>query len=171
MSTILSNLKVDAKPFFPSRTSNPKEAAMKQFCQWGFQAKDQKLVDKILAEWFTAGTLENILTQWENICPAKVQIEQVPLNILCYNVQGWGSRSLEVIEIIYKVEASICVFTEVGELWNTSAVPHFNIFHQHGTNKSGGVCVAVGKHLKESRIDFNVENTVIVDVNGFSETI
>ncbi|CAF4670023.1 unnamed protein product, partial [Rotaria magnacalcarata] len=93
------------------------------------------------------------------------------LNILCYNVQGWGSRCLEVIDIVYKVEASICVFTEVGELWNASRVPHFNIFHQHGTNKSGGVCVAIGKHLKGTRIEINVENTVIIDVNGLSETI
>jgi len=93
------------------------------------------------------------------------------LNILCYNVQGWGSRRLEVIDIVYKIDASICVFTEVGELWNTSRIPHFNIFHQHGTNKSGGVCLAIGKHLKGTKINFNVENTVIVDVNGLSETV
>ncbi|CAF5181392.1 unnamed protein product, partial [Rotaria magnacalcarata] len=67
--------------------------------------------------------------------------------------------------------ASICVFTEVGELWNTSQIPHFNIFHQHGTNKSGGVCIAIGKHLKGSRIDLNFENTIIVDVDGLSETV
>ena len=73
--------------------------------------------------------------------------------------------------MVYEVEASICVLTEVGELWNTSQIPHFNIFHQYGTNKSGGVCVAVGKHLKGSRINFNVENIVIVDVNGFSEAV
>ncbi|CAF2106824.1 unnamed protein product [Rotaria magnacalcarata] len=144
---------------------------MKQFCQWGFQEKDQKLVEKILVEWFTSGTLENILLQWENNSPKEIQIERTSLNILCYNVQGWGSRCLEVIDIAYKVEASICVFTEAGELWNTSRVPHFNIFHQHGTNKSGGVCVAIGKHLKGTRIEINVENTVIIDVNGLSETI
>ena len=69
------------------------------------------------------------------------------------------------------MEASICAFTEVGERWNTSRIPHFNISHQHGTNTSGGVCVAIGKHLKASRVDFNVENTVIVDVNGLLETI
>ncbi|CAF4559597.1 unnamed protein product, partial [Rotaria magnacalcarata] len=122
-------------------------------------------------EWFTSGTLENILLQWENNSTKEIQIERTPLNILCYNVQGWGSRCLEVIDIVYKVEASTCVFTEVGELWNISRVPHFNIFHQHGTNKSGGVCVAIGKHLKGTRIEINVENTVIIDVNGLSETI
>lgn len=136
-----------------------------------FPDKDQKLVNRVLTEWFTTSTLENILTQWENVTPKEKQKQQVPLNILCYNVQGWGARSLEVIEIVYKVEASICVFTEVGELWDTSKIPHFNSFHQQGTNKSGGVCVAIGKHLKGSRIDLNVKNTVIVDVSGFSETI
>lgn len=171
MSTIVSNLRVDAKPFFPSRITYPKEAAMNQFGQWGFQAKDQKIVGKVLEEWFTEGTLEKVLTQWESRSPIEVQKEQVPLNILCYNVQGWGSRSLEVIDMIYKVEASICVFTEVGELWNTSRIPHFNIFHQHGTNKSGGVIVAVGKHLKATQIDCHLENSVIVDINGLTESI
>ncbi|CAF3510010.1 unnamed protein product [Rotaria socialis] len=50
-------------------------------------------------------------------------------------------------------------------------MPHFNIFHQHGTNRSGGVCIAIRKHLKGSRIDLNIENTIIVDVNGLSETV
>ena len=144
---------------------------MKQFNQWGFQAGDQKLVDKVLTEWFSAGTVENILTKRQSLSPTEKQKVQTPLNIFCYNVQGWGSGSLEIIDIVYEVEASICVFTEVGELWNTSRVPHFNIFYQHGINKSGSVCVAIGKHLKASRVYFNVENTVIVDVNGLSETI
>jgi hypothetical protein len=120
MSTFFSNLRADAKCFFSSRTANLKERAMNQFCQWRFQVKDQKLVDGVLAEWFTAGTLGNILTQWKNVNLKEIQKEQVPLNILCYNVQGWGSRSLEAMTIAYKVEASICVFTEVGELWNTA---------------------------------------------------
>ncbi|CAF3324780.1 unnamed protein product [Rotaria socialis] len=144
---------------------------MNQLYQRGFHVNDQKVVDEVLSEWFTADTLDNILTQWENKTQKKVEIEQISLNILCYNVQGWGSRSLEVIDIVYKIEASICVFTEVGELWNTSQIPHFNIFHQHGTNKSGGVCIAIGKHLKGSRIDLNIENTIIVDVDGLSETV
>ncbi len=56
----------------------------------------------------------------------------VPLRIICYNVQGWGTRALEVIELVYKVEASICIFTEVGELWYTNKLPHFNLFYQKG---------------------------------------
>ncbi|CAF3436627.1 unnamed protein product [Rotaria socialis] len=61
--------------------------------------------------------------------------------------------------------------SKIDDLWNTSRVPLFNIFHQHGTNNSEGVCVAIGKHLKGTRIEVNVENAVIIDVNGFSETI
>ena len=171
MSSVSLKLKIDAKPFFPSQMISLKDTAMNQFLQWGFQTKDHKLVDEILLEWFTAGTLENILTQWESIAPKEVEKEEIPLIILCYNVQGWGSRSLEVIDIVYKTDASICVFTEVGELWNSSRIPHFNIFHEYGTNKSGEVCVAIGKHLRGSRIKCSIKNTVIVDVNGLSEPI
>jgi hypothetical protein len=148
-----------------------KETMMNQFNQWGFQAKEEKVVDETLTEWFTAGTLENILSKWENITQKETGKEYAPLNILRYNVQGWGSRSLEVTDMVYKVEAAICIMTEVGELWNTSKIPHYNIFHQHGTNKNGGVCVAIGKHLKGSRVELNVENTVIVDVFGLSEVM
>ncbi|CAM4803758.1 unnamed protein product [Rotaria magnacalcarata] len=171
MSTSFSNLRAEAKPFFPSSTINFKEIALSQIRQWGFKTRDQLLVDEILLEWLTAGTLEKALKQWENITSDAVEKEQIPLNTLSYNVQGWGSRSLEVTDIVFKIEASVCVFTEVGELWNTSRIPHFNIFHQEGTNKSGGVIIAIGKHLKGTRVNFNVENTVIVDVIGLSETI
>ena len=144
MSTTFSKFRLEAKPFSPSLTANPKESAMNQLCQWGFQDKDQKIVDRILTEWFAAGTLENILTQWENIPRKEIESDQIPLNILCYNVQGWGSRNLEVIDTVYKLEAAVCVLTEVDDLWSHYKIPHFNTFHQHGTNKSGGVCVARG---------------------------
>ena len=86
-------------------------------------------------------------------------------------MQEWGSRSLEAVDIVYKTAASICVFTEIGELWNTSRIHYFNIFHEHGTNKRGGVCVAIGKHLRRSRIKCNIKNIVIVGVNVLSEPI
>ena len=171
MSIFASQLRVDAKPFFPTQKANLKEAAMNQFSQWGFQEKERRLVDKVLEEWYAAGTLENVLRRWERILPNEIRKETVALNILCYNVQGWGSRSLEVIDLIYKVEAGIGVLTEVGELWNTSRIPHFNIFHQQGTNKNGGVSVAIGKHLRATRIDCSLENTVIVDVDGLTESV
>ena len=63
MSAIFSKLRPEAKSFHPSLIANLKELAMNQLCQWGFQDKDQKVVDSILTEWFIAGTLENILTQ------------------------------------------------------------------------------------------------------------
>ena len=144
---------------------------MNQLCQWGFQEKDRKIVGRVLAEWFAGNTLESTLKQWESRCHKESQSEQIQLSILCYNVQGWGARCLEVVDMVYRVETSICVFTEVGELWNTSKVPHFNTFHQHGTNKSGGVCIAVGKHLKAGRIKCDIENTLVIDVSGLSESV
>ena len=61
------------------------------------------------------------------------------------------------------------MFTEVSKLWDNYMIPHFNIFHQHGTNKGGGACIVVEKHVKASRIDFSAENTVIADVYGLSK--
>ena len=69
MSTLPSKLKIDAKLFFSSQMICLKETAMNQFLQWGFLTKDHRLVDEILSEWFTTGTLEKILTQSENIAP------------------------------------------------------------------------------------------------------
>ena len=86
-------------------------------------------------------------------------------------MQGWGSRSSDVIDTVCKIDDSIYVFTEFGELWNPSRISHFNMLHEYGTNKSGGVCVAIGKHLQGLRIKFNVKNTVIVDLNVLSVPI
>lgn len=171
MSITASQLRIDAIPFFPTQKANPKETAMNQLKQWGFQEKEQRLIGKILDEWYAAGTLENVFGRWESASSLeKTHIQTVTLKILCYNVQGWGARSLEVTDLIYEQEAAIGVFTEVGELWNSSRIPHFNVFHQHGTNKNGGVNVAVGKHLRASRVDCVLENTVVVDVDGLSES-
>ncbi|CAF1497044.1 unnamed protein product, partial [Adineta steineri] len=97
--------------------------------------------------------------------------QQIPLHVLSYNVHGWGTRALEAIDLIFKTDSSICVFTEVGELWNSFTIPHFNIFYQKGTNDDGGVIVAIGKHLKATRININIENTIIIDIEGLSEQI
>ena len=98
-------------------------------------------------------------------------LEKVPLNIHCYNVEGWGTRHLEVADLVYKVDASISVLAEVGELWNKFFIPNFNTFHQQGTNKSGGVCVSVRKHLRATQVQIEVENTVIVDIFNLSDPI
>lgn len=170
MSITASQLRVDSKPFVPAQKAHPKEVAMNQFDQWGFGVKERKLVETVLGEWFAASTLENVFRQWGQ-SPVEISNQKVVLNILCYNIQGWGSRSLEVMDLIYRVEAVIGVLTEVGELWNTSRIPHFNIFHQHGTNKSGGVSVVIGKHLRATRIDCSLENTIIIDVDGLTESV
>ncbi|CAF4126332.1 unnamed protein product [Rotaria magnacalcarata] len=115
------------------------------------------------------------LSSSNNVCNHD---EQGPLSSSCSSsssttkkVRTFNDDIFSDEEIINKHKASICVFTEVGELWNTSQIPHFNIFHQHGTNKSGGVSIAIGKHLKGSRIDSNIENAIIVDVDDLSETV
>ncbi|CAF2147513.1 unnamed protein product, partial [Rotaria magnacalcarata] len=82
--------------------------------------------------------------------------------MLCYNVEGWDTRA---------VEASIYIFTELGELWNTCRLPHYNTFYQKCTNKNGGICIAVRKHLKATRIEVNIPNTVIIDITGLSEPV
>ncbi|CAF1503181.1 unnamed protein product [Adineta ricciae] len=91
--------------------------------------------------------------------------------MLAYNVQGWGSRALEATEMIFKTDSSICVVTEVGELCNKFSIPHFHTFYQKRTNAKDGVIVTVSKHLKATRIEINIENTVIVDNVGLSEQI
>ncbi|CAF4787403.1 unnamed protein product, partial [Rotaria sp. Silwood1] len=85
--------------------------------------------------------------------------------------KSWGTRHLEVVDLVYKVDASISVLTEVGELWNKFSIPNSNTFHQQGTNRSGGVCVSVGKHLRATQVQLEIENTVIVDVFNLSDPI
>ncbi len=76
-----------------------------------------------------------------------------------------------MIDLVYKVQASICIFTEVGKLWNACRSPDFNAFYQKGTNKNGGVRIEVGKHLKATRVDVNIPNTIIINVTGLSEPV
>lgn len=77
--------------------------------------------------------LNGVLGRWKRKT-APITCQQIPLNILTYNVQGCGTRALEPVELIFKTDSSICIFTEVGELWNSFTIPHFNIFYQKGTN-------------------------------------
>ncbi|CAF4909524.1 unnamed protein product [Rotaria sp. Silwood1] len=91
--------------------------------------------------------------------------------VIRYVPRGWGTRHLEVVDLVYKVDASISVLTEVGELWNKFSIPNFNTFHQLGTNRSGGVCVSVGKNLRATQVQTEIENTIIVDVFDLSDPI
>lgn len=152
---------------------NPLEQAQTQLRQWNFSTNDQKLVLKIMNEWYCDSSLNSVLSQWEknrNNIHTPNSINK-PVKILSYNVHGWGTRALEVIDLVYRTESSIGIFTEVGELWNTNKIPHFNTFYQEGTNHSGGVCIVVGKNVKVSRIEIDIPNTVIIDIIGISEQI
>ncbi|CAF2087535.1 unnamed protein product [Rotaria magnacalcarata] len=161
---------VELKTNVNAHFDNPVEQALHQLSQWNFSTNDQKLVCQVLNEWYSSKSLNSVLNQWENNSKTIHSRINVPLKLICYNVEGWGTRALEVIELVYKTETSICIFTEVGELWNTNKLPHFNIFYQKGTNHSGGVCIAVGKHLKASRIEIDIPNTVVIDITGLSES-
>jgi hypothetical protein len=88
--------------------------------------------------------------------------------IFTYNIQGWDTRAFEAMNLVFKTESSICVFTEVGELWNSFKIPHFISFYQKGTNRSEGVMVVIGKHLRATRIDLDLQNTVTVNVVSLS---
>ncbi|CAF4898960.1 unnamed protein product, partial [Rotaria magnacalcarata] len=55
---------------------------------------------QIMSSWVQ----DSVLTQWENNpCPLSNQF--IPLNVLTYNVQGWGTRALEVMDLIFKVDS------------------------------------------------------------------
>ncbi|CAF5173170.1 unnamed protein product, partial [Rotaria magnacalcarata] len=94
-----------------------------------------------------------------------------PFKICLYNVEGWKSRSLEVIGLIHSVESSVCVFTEVGEQGDKFKIPDYMTFYKAGFNRSGGVCICVGKNLKVSEVTNSISNTVVLDVYGLSEPI
>ncbi|CAF4697771.1 unnamed protein product, partial [Rotaria magnacalcarata] len=160
-----------ASKYNSTENANPRDEAMHQLEFWNFSPKDQKLVLSLLDEWYTGRTLNTVVEQWENVGTAPSKIQKEYIKILCYNVEGWGTRALEAIDLMYNIQASICIFTEVGELWNTCRSPHFNTFYQKGTNKNGGVCIAVGKHLKATRIEVNIPNTVVIDITGLSEPV
>ncbi|CAM4813635.1 unnamed protein product [Rotaria magnacalcarata] len=121
---------------------------------------------QIMSSWVQ----DSVLTKWENN-PCPLSNQSIPLNVLTYNVQGWGTRALEVMDLIFKVDSPVCVFTELRELWNSFKVPHFTSFYQKGINHSGGVMITIGKHFRATRIDTDIENTVLVDIHGLSEQI
>jgi hypothetical protein len=136
--------------------------------------KDHKVITPTLTEWFSSSTLNNVLKKWEdhNKTEEKVDSKQtIPMTFALYNVQGFNSRGLEVVELIHKVDASFIICTEVGELWHTQQLPDFNIFHEGSTNKNGGVMIGVGKHLKASKVETNLANTLVIDIFGLNEPL
>ena len=150
---------------------NAVEQAMHRLEQWNFSPYQQKLAHDLLNEWYSDRALGAVLNQWESNTSQIVNNIKTPSKLMCYNVLGWGTRALEVIELVFRLEISICVLTEVGELWRTNKIPHFNTFFQKGTNHSGGVCIGVGKHLKATRIETDIPNTLVIDIAGLSEPV
>lgn len=88
--------------------SDPKEKAIHQLGLWGFPVKEQKLISIVVDKWYTNRTLNSVLQQWESIGAAPMNSQKETLKILCYYVQGWRTRALETIELVYDVQASIC---------------------------------------------------------------
>jgi hypothetical protein len=95
----MSSLNVFAKVFFPMKPleqlPSRKEQAIHQLRLGSFSIKDQKIISSSSSN------------------------SKEFLKILCYNIESWGIRVMKAIELVYKVQASICIFTEVEELWNT----------------------------------------------------
>ncbi|CAF1223598.1 unnamed protein product [Rotaria sp. Silwood1] len=105
--------------------SSPIDEAMHRLKTWNFAPKDQKLVLSLLDEWYTGRTLNTVLEQWGNVGIAPSQTQKEHIKILCYNVEGWGTRALEAIDLVYQIQASIGIFTEVdvGTLKTGRRVP------------------------------------------------
>jgi hypothetical protein len=59
------------------------------------------------------------------------------------------SENSRSVELIFKTDSSIRIFTEVGQLWNSFTIPHFNTFYQKGRNNKGEVMIVVGKHHRK----------------------
>src|SRR2546429_395371 len=108
---ISSSLNIHATPFSVPHYSLPslpsidvKGAMIQRVIDWGFSSSIVKYVREIMNEWYSGTTINGILNIWEKktiplIC------QQIPLNILTYNVQGWGTRALESIDLIFKTDS------------------------------------------------------------------
>ena len=154
--------------------SCPLSNALTRLTNVGLPDKDIGKIEPILKEWFSSSTLDSILLKWENHSNASKLLmvsQNSPMNFLLYNVQGLRAKGSEVIEFIYRYEAAFIICTEVGELWYQQKIPDFNMFHERGTNKNGGVVIGVGKHLQASKVDTNIENTLVIDLFGLNEPL
>jgi hypothetical protein len=110
-----------------------------------------------------------VLTNWErygNQDKIHQNNKLIPLSFISYNVQGLATRGIEVLDLIHKVDASFVICTEVGEKYSSLQLPDFNMFHEEGTNKNGGVVIVIGKHLKACKVDAEILNTLMVDIIG-----
>ena len=141
-------LNTESSPLYPFHSHiDVKGFVVQKVIDWGFPSSVIRYTTEIMNEWYSGNTLYDVLGLWETKkTPSSCQ--QSSLKVLTYNVQGWETRALEVLESIFLTDSSICIITEVGELWNKGSIPHFNTFYQKSTNNKGEVIVAVGKQLK-----------------------
>ena len=153
---------------------NPLSEALNRLSKCQITSKDQKLITPILTKWFSPTTLNNILKKWDKHHKGNRKLNKEnfkPLTFVLYNMQGFNSRALDVVELIHRVDASFVICTEVGNRWRTQRIPDFHIFYEKGTNKNGGVIIGVGKHLKASKVGTNIPNTFVVDIFGLNEPL
>ncbi|CAF4625812.1 unnamed protein product, partial [Rotaria sp. Silwood2] len=142
--------------------------------QRGFNEKECNQLTVYLNEWYSSSTLDQVMTVWETHGEKEKNRhseEHIPLTFLSYNVQGLATKGLEVLDLIHQVGASFIICTEVGEQYNTFQIPDFNMFHEEGTNKNGGVSIAVGKHLKATKVETKLQNTLVMDIMGLNEPL
>lgn len=158
----------------PLSDSNPLIAALHRLRKCGFSEKECNRLKRYLIEWYSSSTLEQVLTNWERYGDQD-KIHQnnklIPLSFISYNVQELATRGVEVLDLIHQVDAYFVICTEVGEKYSSLQLPDFNMFHEEGTNKNGGVVIAIGKHLKACKVDAEILNTLMVDIIGLSEPL
>lgn len=129
---------------FPTDDINVSTAMIKRVIGWGFSPKIVEHVEKVIREWFSSNTLNRVLREWER----KEEVgstQQIPLQVLTYDVQGWGRRAIETTVLIFNTDSSVGILTEVAELWGSAPIPHDRSYYQQGTNGKGGVVMAVGR--------------------------
>jgi hypothetical protein len=170
----IRTLNINASNFYPKSTVDKIDKDKERLRNCCLSQQWIKKISPLLIEWHSM-SLDSVLSFWEKYENSSKQFNSssaaIPLKFCLYNVEGWKSRRLEVIDLIHSVESLLCVFTEVGEQDTTCLIPDYNTFYQAGLNRSGGVCIAVGKNLKASEVKTNIPNTMIVDIYGLSEPL
>ncbi|CAF4185011.1 unnamed protein product [Rotaria magnacalcarata] len=158
---------MNASNFYPKSTVEKIDKDKERLRNCGLSQQWIKKISPLLIEWHSM-PLDSVLSFWEMHENSSKQFNSssaaIPLKFCLYNVKGWKSRRLEAIDLIHSVESLVCVFTEVGEQETTCLIPDYNTFYQTGLNRSGGVCIAVGKNLQASKVKTNIPNTMIVDI-------
>jgi dissimilatory sulfite reductase (desulfoviridin) alpha/beta subunit len=99
-----SRLNPNASAFASNTVLNPLKRTLERLKQCKFSEKDTKQLSIPLGEWYSSSTLDKVLTCWEKYGDQTKILDkrqQVPLTFVSYNVQGWATRGLEVLDLIY----------------------------------------------------------------------